>query len=86
MIKADDTLTEIKFSQPGEVMRMLMHQFKLKKSQTCFYHLVMNMCLVWRDGADFTSTQRYIILLTESVRLLGFFFHINTHLESNTSS
>ena len=33
MIKADDTLTKIQFTQPGEtVMRMLMHQFKLTKS------------------------------------------------------
>ena len=33
LIKADDTLTEIQFNQPGEtVMRMLMHQFKLIKS------------------------------------------------------
>ena len=33
MIKSDNALTEIQFSQPGEtVMRMLMHQFKLTKS------------------------------------------------------
>ena len=33
MIKADDTLTDIQFSQPSEmVMRILMHQFKLAKS------------------------------------------------------
>ena len=33
------------FSQPGEtkIIRMHMYQFKLKKSQTYFYHVVMNM-------------------------------------------
>ena len=50
MIKDDDALTEIQFNQPGEtVMQMLMYQFKLTNS----YHVVMNMCLVWRDGTDF---------------------------------
>ena len=50
MIKSDDAPTEIQFSKPGEmVMQMLMYQFKL----TCFYHVVMNMCLVWRNGTDF---------------------------------
>ena len=34
---------------------------------------------------DFTSTQKYIILLTEPARHSGYFFHINTELESNTS-
>ena len=47
-------LTEIQFYQPGEtVMRMLMYQFKLTKSQICFHHVAMNMCLVWWDGTDF---------------------------------
>ena len=33
MIKSDDALTEIQFSQPDEtVMRMLMYQFRLRKS------------------------------------------------------
>ena len=45
----------------------------------------MNMCLVWQDGADFTQTQKYIILLTEPAELLGYFFNINTQLVSNTS-
>ena len=50
MIKGHDALTEIQFKQPGEtVMQMLMYQFKL----TNCYHVVMNMCLVWRDGTDF---------------------------------
>ena len=41
----------------------------------------MNMCLVWRDGTDFTSTQKYIILLAKPAHLLRYFFHINTQLE-----
>ena len=52
--QVDDALSEIQFSQPGEtVMRMLMYQFILTKSYTCFDHVVMNKCLVWRDGTDF---------------------------------
>ena len=47
--------------------------------------MVMNMCLVWRDGTDFIKTQKYIILLTEPARLSGYFFHIKTQLENNTS-
>ena len=43
------------------------------------------MRLVWQDGIDFTSSQKYIILLTEPARLSAYFFHINTKLESNTS-
>ena len=55
MIKVDDVLlTVIQFCQPDEtVMRMFLYQFKLTNSQTCFYHVVINMCLVWRDGTDF---------------------------------
>ena len=79
-------LTEIQFYQPGEtVMRMLMYQFKLTKSQICFHQVAMNMCLVWWDGTDFISTQKYIILVTEPARLSGYFFHIKTQLENNTS-
>ena len=54
MVKGHDALTEIQFNQPGEtVMQMLMYQFKLTNS----YQVVMNMCLVWRDGTDFIQTQ-----------------------------
>ena len=60
------------FSQPVEtkIMRMCMYQFKLTESltktltKTYFYHMVMNTCLVWRDGTDFIQTQKYIIPLT----------------------
>ena len=42
------------FRWPGEtVIRIHMYQFKLKKSLTCFYRVVINMCLVWRYGEDF---------------------------------
>ena len=34
----------------------------------------MNICLVWRDGTDFTSIQKYIILLTEPACLAAYFF------------
>ena len=55
------------FRRPGEtVIRIHMYQFKLKKSLTCFYRVVINMCLVWRDGEDFIEIQKYIILLTDS--------------------
>ena len=42
------------FSQPGEtkIIRMCMYQFKLTKSETYFYHVVMNMCLDWRDETE----------------------------------
>ena len=61
MIKGSDTLTEfspfkakwveqksIQTLQPGEtkIIQMRMYQFKLTKSETCFYDVVMNMCLV----------------------------------------
>ena len=45
----------------------------------------MNMCLVWQVGTDFILTQKYIILPTEPARLSGYFFHIDTQLENNTS-
>ena len=41
--------------------------------------------LVWRDGTDFTHTQKYIIPLTEPARLSGYFFHINIQPVTNTS-
>ena len=84
MIKSDDTLIDIQFREPGEtVMRMLMHPFKLTKELNLFF--ITWLCLVWRDGTDFTLTQKYIILLTEPARLSAYFFHINTQLERNTS-
>ena len=81
MIKSDDTLIDIQFRQPGEtVMRMLMHQFKLTKELNLFF--ITWLCLVWRDGTDFTLTQKYVILLLSQPTYRHLFFHIKTQLES----
>ena len=39
---------------------MHMYQFKLTKSETYFYHMVMNMCQAWSDEAGFNlNTKKY---------------------------
>ena len=47
--------------------------------------MVMNMCLARRDETGFIQIKKYIIPLTEPEHLSGYFFHINTQLESNKS-
>ena len=72
------------FSQPGEtkIIQIHLYQFKLTESEAYFHHVVMNMCLVWRDQTDFSYTQKYIIPLTEPAPITVYFFHINTQLQS----
>ena len=47
----------------------------------------MNMCLVWQDGTDLKIYRQKNILfrLLRQRVLSGYFFRINTQLESNTS-
>ena len=86
MIKSDDALTEIQFSQPVEtVMRMLMYQFKLTKSQTCFYQQIDKQILYKYRGSPsigiffpykHPARKKYVTLGISCIQAIHFqFFH-----------
>ena len=72
MIKSNDALTEIHFSQPGKMV------MRINKETNLFLS---------RDYEHEPSLARWnrFYINTEPACLSGYFFHINTQLESNTS-
>ena len=77
MIKSDDALTEIQYSQPGEtVMRMLI-PIQINKELNLF------LSRGYEQVPSLARWNRFYIN-TEPARLLGCFFHTNTQLKSNT--
>ena len=67
-----------------KIMSMPIYKFKLTKSSTHFYHVVMSMSSMARWSRLYLSTKRYYSAYWAS-RLSRYFFHINIQLVSNTS-